>query len=90
MSIVAKAIYEKLSALEPIELIINDESFKHQHHQDFGGAKETHFALKIVSQAFVDKSMVQRHKMVYKLLKQELEGPVHALALSTLTRDELL
>ncbi len=90
MSIIAKAIYEKLSALEPLELIINDESHKHKHHQDFGGAQETHFALKIVSQAFIDKSMVARHKMVYKLLEQELKGPVHALALSTLTKDELL
>jgi stress-induced morphogen len=90
MSIIAKAIYEKLSALKPLELIINDESHKHKHHQDFGGVQETHFSLKIVSQAFIDKSMVVRHQMVYKLLEQELKGPVHALALSTLTKDELL
>jgi stress-induced morphogen len=87
---VAAIMALKLAALEPSLFEIRDDSSKHQHHGDFGLDAESHFNLKIVSEHFVGKSMVQRHKMIYKLLEQELKGPVHALALATLTKEEML
>ena len=53
-------------------------------------SKETHFALNIVSEAFRSKMQPARHRMVYALLKEELEreGGIHALQLRTKTPEE--
>lgn len=32
--------------------------------------------------------MVARHQQIYKILAEELDGPVHALVLQTLTKEE--
>lgn len=51
---------------------------------------ETHFALNIVSEAFKSKMQPARHRMVYALLKEEMdrEGGIHALSLRTKTPEE--
>ena len=53
-------------------------------------SRETHFALTIVSEAFKSKMQPARHRMVYALLKEELdrEGGIHALQLRTKTPEE--
>lgn len=53
-------------------------------------SKETHFRLVIVSEAFVAKPQPARHRMVYALLKEELNaaGGIHALQLKTQTPQE--
>lgn len=42
----------------------------------------------LVAAAFDGKRSVARHQMVYKLLADELAGPVHAMALHTYTVEE--
>jgi stress-induced morphogen len=42
---------------------------------------EDHWEATIVSAAFVGKSPVERHRMVYAALADELRGPIHALSL---------
>ena len=49
---------------------------------------ETHFRVVIVSDAFDGQRKVARHQQVYALLADQLEGPVHALALHTYTPEE--
>lgn len=53
-------------------------------------SQETHFRLEITSEAFKSKMQPARHRMVYALLKEELqrEGGIHALQLKTKTREE--
>ena len=53
-------------------------------------SRETHFRVTVVSDAFKAKPQPARHRMVYALLKEELdkEGGVHALQLKTQTVDE--
>ena len=53
-------------------------------------SQETHFRLVIISEAFQSKMQPARHRMVYALLKEELEkaGGIHALQLRTRTREE--
>lgn len=53
-------------------------------------SKETHFRLVITSEAFKSKMQPARHRMVYTLLKEELERPggIHALQLRTRTPEE--
>ncbi|KAL8717019.1 MAG: hypothetical protein Q9225_005707, partial [Loekoesia sp. 1 TL-2023] len=51
---------------------------------------ETHFRVVITSEAFKSKMQPARHRMVYALLKEELEraGGIHALQLKTRTLEE--
>lgn len=49
----------------------------------------SHFEAIVVSEAFRDKNMVQRHQLVYATLGGRMEsGEIHALALKTLTPEE--
>ena len=47
-----------------------------------------HFEAVIVSPAFVGKSRVQRHQLVYGALGQRMREEIHALSMSTLSPDE--
>lgn len=53
-------------------------------------SKETHFRVLITSEAFKSKMQPARHRMVYALLKEEMEraGGIHALQLRTRTPEE--
>lgn len=42
-----------------------------------------HYAATVVSSAFVGKSRVQQHQLVYAALKGKMGGQLHALALQT-------
>lgn len=44
-----------------------------------------HFQAHVVSPAFVGKSRVQQHQMVYQALGGRMGGELHALALTTAT-----
>jgi acid stress-induced BolA-like protein IbaG/YrbA len=47
-----------------------------------------HFEALIVSAAFVGKSRVQRHQMVYAVLGDRMREEIHALSMKTLTPGE--
>lgn len=85
-------IIEKLQTLDPIKLIIKNDSHKHSHHQPMQNAtnvKESHFKIQIVSDEFMNKSLPARHRMVYSLLSEEFnEKGLHALQMTTRTTDE--
>ena len=46
-----------------------------------GPGEKTHFRVYIVSDAFKEKSRIERHRMVNAALADELAGRVHALAI---------
>ena len=73
------------AALSPAELDVIDDSAKHAGHQFHPGGVEprgeTHFTVKVVSDAFAGKSRLARHRMVNELLAQELADGLHALAI---------
>ncbi len=91
---VEKSIRDKLErAFSPSELAVENESGKHAGH---AGARdhlgrvtgETHFRVRIVSARFEGKSSIDRHREINAALKDELAGPVHALAIKALTPAE--
>lgn len=57
-------------------------------HAPTDGQGETHFSLMIVSESFTGKSRVERQRMVYDVLQDELKERIHALTLKTLTPSE--
>lgn len=79
---VAETIRRKLTeGLAPSEIEVFDESEQHRGHGGWREGGETHFRVRLKSASFNDLSRVQRQRAVHALLKEELAGPVHALAL---------
>jgi BolA protein len=75
------------SALAPEHLTVEDESAQHAGHPGAAGGGG-HFRALIVAAAFRGQSRLARQRAVYALLGDALHGPIHALALQTLTPEE--
>ncbi len=89
MGVVADQIRRKLTgALEPVRLDIEDESHHHAGHAGHSSDGESHFRVEIVSVMFAGKSRVQRQRLVYEILREEMATRVHALSLATYTPEE--
>jgi BolA family transcriptional regulator, general stress-responsive regulator len=73
--------------LHPLHLEIRDDSAAHAGHS--GGGGKGHFKIRIVSEVFAGKSLVERHRLVHDALAALLETDIHALALSTKAPDEI-
>lgn len=86
---IADRIRRKLTgALAPSRLEIVDDSHRHAGHAGHDPRGESHFSVTIVSGGFAGKSRIERQRLVYALLAEELAERVHALALTTLTPEE--
>lgn len=81
---IAERINKKLTeGLAPSLLEVVDESEKHKGHGGYREGGETHFHVTVVSREFEGKSRVDRQRMVYALLADEMAERIHALALTT-------
>ena len=49
---------------------------------------EDHWEATIVSAAFEGRSLIERHRMVFDALGDEMNGPIHALSLKVYTPDQ--
>ena len=86
---VAATIRAKLEqAFTPAELVIVDESHLHAGHAGHDPRGETHFAVTMRSDAFAGKSRIDRQRLVYGILADELKTRVHALRLALSTPGE--
>ena len=47
-----------------------------------------HFEAKIITDSFVGKSKLERHRMVYAALGDKMQSTIHALSMQTLTHQE--
>jgi len=66
----------------PDQLLVEDESARHAGHAGARPEGETHFSVKLVSQAFRGKSRIERHRMVNAALAEDLATRVHALTIT--------
>ncbi len=76
-------ISEQLSI---VHLEVINESHHHAGHAH-GGA-ETHYKVVVVSADFEGKRKVARQQMIYKIVNDMINNPVHALAMQTFTPEE--
>ncbi|MFT3732504.1 MAG: BolA family protein [Hyphomicrobium sp.] len=90
MSVTGRLREKLMVGLKPTRLDVINESELHAGHRNSPGTGESHFRILIVSEAFAGKSRVDRHRLVNELLKDELAGGIHALALSTIAPGEAL
>ncbi len=84
MTIQANIEKKITDALKPDFLEVLNES--HTHNVPPGS--ESHFKVTVVTSEFENKMLVARHRVLNKLLEEELNGEVHALSLNTLTPEE--
>lgn len=83
-STVAATMRGKLeTAFSPISLDIINESHLHSGHAGSPGTGHSHFRVTIVSEDFRGLSRVACHRRVNDVLSDELNGVIHALALTT-------
>lgn len=86
---VADRIRKKLTdGLKPVRLEITDDSHLHAGHAGAREGGESHFTVEVVSAVFEGVGRVQRQRLIYELLEEELAGPVHALVLRTIAPSE--
>jgi BolA protein len=80
-------IRERLQALQPRLLQIEDDSAKHAGHE---GAKSGggHYRLRLVSARFEGLPRLARHRLVYDSLGRMMQREVHALSMVLQTPDE--
>ena len=84
MGIYSERIRAKITtALRPTVLEIEDDSARHHGHAGANpdGGGETHFTVSVQSTAFAGKGRVERQRLVYGILADELRERVHALSL---------
>ncbi|SFE64257.1 transcriptional regulator, BolA protein family [Sulfitobacter brevis] len=68
-------------AFAPSELEVVDDSESHRGHGGFQEGGESHYNVRIRSEAFKGMSRLARHRAVHAALGQDLIGRIHALAL---------
>lgn len=85
---VEELIREKLAALAPESVSIEDESAQHAGHE---GAKSGggHFRLVVVSPRFTGQPLQARHRLVYDALGPLMRREIHALALTAYAPGEI-
>jgi BolA protein len=83
----AEQIRQRLAVLAPRSIEIVDDSALHAGH---AGARSGggHFRLTIVSEQFLGKNTVARHRLVYDALGEMMRTQIHALAIRALTAGE--
>lgn len=81
MSVKAKIEAKLTAAFNPDALEVIDESEQHRGHGGWREGGETHFRVVMKAAGMADMNRVARSRAVHKTLAEELDGPVHALAL---------
>ncbi len=61
-------------------LEVLNESSKHQGHSGDDGSGESHFSVTLISPDFSDHARVNRQRMVFSALEEEMKT-IHALSL---------
>ena len=84
---ISNKIEQKLTGnLELLHFEVKDFTGRHLNHEQHDGG--FHLEAVIVSENFINKSLIERHKMIYAALGDLLKHEIHAFSMKTLTPDE--
>jgi BolA protein len=84
---IKKEIKKRLEKkLDLIHFEIKDFTGRHLNHKLHEGG--FHLETTIVSDDFTDKTLIERHRVVYDAMGELMKHEIHALSMKTLTRDE--
>ncbi len=88
MTNTADLIRTRLETLSPVALHVVDDSAAHAGHAGAMASGGGHFHLTIVSDVFLGKNAVARHRMVYAALADLMQNQIHALQIEAMTPDQ--
>ncbi len=77
-----------MNPLEPITLEITDQSHKHIGHAGWQEGGQSHFHIYIVSNYFLGKSKLERHKIIHELLEDEFNS-THSISFKAKAPNEI-
>ncbi len=79
-----------LSDLSPVQIKVEDESYKHQGHYESSENTifPSHVKITIISDMFTGVSLVQRHKLVNFALASAFTAGLHAAQITARAPDE--
>ena len=84
---IGNKIEQKLGEqLELHHIEIKDFTGRHLNHKQHDGG--FHLEAIIVSDSFIDKTLIDRHKIIYAALGELLKHEIHAFSMKTLTPEE--
>ena len=84
---IKKEIKKRLEKkLDLIHFEIKDFTGRHLNHKLHEGG--FHLETTIVSDNFTDKTLIERHRLVYDAMGELMKHEIHALSMKTLTRGE--
>jgi len=66
------------AALKPTRLEVIDDSHLHKGHEGAKGGAG-HYTVIITSSSFANRSLLQRHRMIYEILADLIPQEIHAL-----------
>ncbi len=85
---ISKKIEKKIKEqLAPIHFSIVDETWKHAGHAGATPGKG-HFIVAVVSARFEGVSQLNRNRMIFEVLKEEMVSEIHALSIRAETPRE--
>lgn len=88
MNRIDKIKYKLAEAFSFEHLEIIDESSAHAGHAGAMQSGGGHFSAVLVSSAFQDKTLVQRHQLVYRALGELMQTDIHAFSMKAFTPSE--
>lgn len=83
-----KAIRQRIEeALDPEELVVEDEGHLHVGHE---GARDGrgHFRVFVVADSFDGLTMIQRHRKIYEAMGELMNSDIHALSIDAYASNE--
>ena len=84
---IKKEIKKRLeNRLDLIHFEIKDFTGRHLNHKLHEGG--FHLETTIVSDNFIDKTLIERHRLVYDAMGELMKHEIHALSMKTLTKSE--
>jgi BolA protein len=78
-------IEQKLKALGPSALQVFDDSEKHHGHAGYKSGVLSHIRINIASSSFSSMTRLEIHRMIHKLLKEELDLGLHSIVIRATT-----
>tara|TARA_B100000579_G_scaffold101320_1_gene80604 strand:+ start:441 stop:728 length:288 start_codon:yes stop_codon:yes gene_type:complete len=84
---ISSTIEQKLiNIIKLMHFEVKDFTGRHLNHEQHNGG--FHLEAVIVSENFINKSLIERHKIIYEALGDLLKHEIHAFSMKTLTPDE--
>tara|TARA_B100001250_G_scaffold412237_1_gene442925 strand:+ start:666 stop:950 length:285 start_codon:yes stop_codon:yes gene_type:complete len=90
VNIITVEYLEKLieQAMSIYHIDIKDSTSKHTNHNTYSGGM--HLRALIVSDDFDNKSLIERHRLIYNLLGKYIRKEIHAISIKALTKNEYI